>query len=895
MFRLVNRQVLLMLSVVCFATTARATHNRAGEITYKHVDGLTYEVLITTYTKASALADRPILFLTWGDENGLDMDSLERESINILIGDIKVNTYRGTHTYGGPGEFEIKVEDPNRNEGVLNMVGSVDTPFAIRSLLIIDPQAGHNNSVQLLNPATENACLNREWIHNPAAFDEDGDLLTFTLVACRGFNGDPIPTYIFPDEVSPADDLFEIDEFTGDVVWSSPQIVGEYNIAIRVEEWREVGGLLRKVGEVVRDMQIDVQVCSNQPPEVAEQPDTCIVAGSFLTWYVNASDPDGDNITLNAVGGPISEVAHPAIFTNLGGGIGEFAWAPTCAEVRLAPYQVIFKATDQGQAVPLTDISTAYVRIVAPAVENVVVEPVGNTMLLSWSGGVCSDELENWQREAGFHDIYRKLEPSEWEPTVCETGVPDDLGYDLIASNSDLGLTSYVDDDLLSFGATYCYRIVMRFDDGSESLASDEVCATIVKDVPVMTHADVIVTGIDGSVNVGWSPPTEMDTIAFPGPYFFKVIRDGIEIVITSDSNYVDTQVDTQSSMLIYKVEAWSETIAGEQLIGESLPSSTPFLTLTPNDNQIDLELRASVTWSNRKFYISRKIEFTLDDYAPLDTVIWDGVFPISNTKVYSDTGLVNGVSYCYRVVCEGAYDGTEVESPLLNASQTTCATPYDFTPPCPPTLEVDADCIEEIDVINWWGSEECSDDVMGYILYWSPFEGDTLRPYAWFDFEEGLDLDTTFIFNENEIEGSIAGCFAVTALDSLIAGPGGDLRRNESEFSNVECVDNCPFYFLPNIFTPNQDGTNDLFRSFPWKFIDSVDVVIHNRWGEAVFSTHDPDVNWDGTHFESGELLPDGVYYYTAIAYTRRLSGIVPEKFSGNIQLAGGRGIIIE
>ena len=51
--------------------------------------------------------------------------------INILVGDIKVNTYRGTHTYGGPGSFELKVEDPNRNEGVLNMVGSVDTPFAI--------------------------------------------------------------------------------------------------------------------------------------------------------------------------------------------------------------------------------------------------------------------------------------------------------------------------------------------------------------------------------------------------------------------------------------------------------------------------------------------------------------------------------------------------------------------------------------------------------------------------------------------------------------------------------------------------------------------------------------------------------------------------------------------
>ncbi|MGB1384939.1 MAG: hypothetical protein ACPG6N_06820, partial [Flavobacteriales bacterium] len=82
---------------------ANATHNRAGEITYTHVQGLTYEVVITTYTKASALADRPWLFLTWGDEMDGPLDSLERElPVVVMPGDIQKNVYRGTHTYGGP-------------------------------------------------------------------------------------------------------------------------------------------------------------------------------------------------------------------------------------------------------------------------------------------------------------------------------------------------------------------------------------------------------------------------------------------------------------------------------------------------------------------------------------------------------------------------------------------------------------------------------------------------------------------------------------------------------------------------------------------------------------------------------------------------------------------------
>lgn len=877
-----KRAVFLCVMLFTFAPYALATHNRAGEISYTHLEGLTYEVLITTYTKASALADRDMLFILWGDENGNNGDSIPRESETIIPGDIKVNIYRGTHTYGGPGVYELTMEDPNRNEGVLNMLGSVDTPFAIRSLLIIDPVAGHNTSVKLLNPATENACLNQEWIHNPAAYDEDGDMLTFSLVACRGFNGDPIPTYSFPNEVSPLDDTFIIDAETGTVTWNSPQIVGEYNIAIMVEEWREVDGQLIKVGEVVRDMQIDVQLCNNQPPEVAALADTCIIAGSFLTWDIYASDPDGDNITLSCLGGPISEVGNPAVFTNLGRGNGEFAWSPTCAEVRQAPYQVIFKAKDQGHAVPLTDIETVNIRVVAPAVENLQAQPEGNTVLLSWDGGTCSEALYPWQRENGFHDVYRKLGASDWDPTSCETGVTDGLGYELIASIPDLNNTSYVDNDLLSYGATYCYRIVMRFEDGGESLASDESCATIVKDVPVMTNADVVQTATDGEVFVAWSPPTEMDTLIFPLPYTYKVYRDEGEGMIqvasgVTDSSFTDLPVNTIDQTIFYKIEAISSL---GDLVGESLPASTPWLGLVADDNQVQLEVAAVVPWVNTEYYIERKTVGDLD-YMPFDTAF---------SNIYVDTNLVNTQEYCYRVTTRGHYDSPQIANPLLNRSQTACATPYDFTPPGPPTLVVDADCAEERDFLVW-SKDSLSDDVMGYILYWAPTDTSELEPYAIFDFVD----DTSYVFNEEPEEGTIAGCFAVTALDSLLVRPDGELRRNQSQLSNVVCVDNCPFYFLPNVFTPNNDSSNDMYEPFPWKFVESVDFVVFNRWGVEVFRTSDPDINWGGIYFESGEVLPDGVYFYTATVFTIRLEGIVPEKFAGEIHILGSRNSIIE
>jgi len=869
--------------------TAHATHNRAGEITYSHVQGLTYEVVITTYTKASALADRPWLFLTWGDEVGDQLDSLERElPVIVMPGDIQKNVYRGTHTYGGPGIYPLTVEDPNRNEGVLNMTGSVDTPFAIQSLLIIDPQAGHNNSVQLLNPATENACLNQPWVHNPAAHDPDGDILTYSLVPCRGFGGEFIPTYLFPDEVSNAADVFAIDATTGDLTWETPQLAGEYNVAIRIEEWREVGGLLRKVGEVTRDLQIDVQLCANQAPELVAMSDTCVLAGESLTFTVFASDPDGDGLTMSAVGGALTEVAHPAQFAPAGGGMAAFTWSPECAEVRAQPYQVVFKVQDVGNAVPLVDSETRQITVISPPVEGLSVEPVGYDMAVGWTPNACVDELATPQQAVGGYDVYRRLQEDEtdWEPALCETGVPDGVGYDLVGSVEDLDGVGWVDETGLSFGVTYCYRVVTRYGDGALSLASDEVCGRIRKDVPVMTRASVQTTGPSDSVLVGWSPPSELDVLAFPGPYRYELRgepMDGLEgedAALWASEVEVDlmaldtvvwlTDLDTEAFAWSFSILLYSD---GE-LVGVPPPATTPWLRLTPDDNQLRLDVMQGVPWQVSEYVVEKQVGGA---FVVLDTV---------TSPTFVDTGLVNGATYCYRVTTVGGYDDPTTESPLLNRSQESCGEPYDYTPPCNLALEVDANCAVERDTLRWSVPESCtSDDIMGYRIYWAPFLGDSLTLWRQVDDPE----TTTAVFNEDDEFRTIAGCFVVTALDSLMPGPDGELRRNESLAGDTVCVDNCPFYFLPNVFTPNADESNDSFRAFPWKFVDSVNVVIHNRWGEPVFETNDPDVNWDGTYLDTGVRLPEGVYFYTATVFTRRLEGIVPEKFSGQLHMVVG------
>ena len=72
---------------------------------------------------------------------------------------------------------------------------------------------------------------------------------------------------------------------------------------------------------------------------------------------------------------------------------------------------------------------------------------------------------------------------------------------------------------------------------------------------------------------------------------------------------------------------------------------------------------------------------------------------------------------------------------------------------------------------------------------------------------------------------------------------------------------------YVPNAFTPDNDGVNDAFHPLGSGYEGEMFWYgIFNRWGELVFESTDSDVSWygqdqrgDGTHF-----VPDGVYGYS-------------------------------
>src|SRR5690554_759719 len=72
--------------------------------------------------------------------------------------------------------------------------------------------------------------------------------------------------------------------------------------------------------------------------------------------------------------------------------------------------------------------------------------------------------------------------------------------------------------------------------------------------------------------------------------------------------------------------------------------------------------------------------------------------------------------------------------------------------------------------------------------------------------------------------------------------------------------------YEIPNIFTPNADGSNDNFKLINATGVKEFSVVILNRWGNVVFEDDDTYFLWNGLTHNSGTECNDGVYFYKMI-----------------------------
>lgn len=885
------KHILSLLLLICASTSVYATHNRAGEITYVQISDYTYEITLTTYTDARSLAaDRPDVYINWGDGDSTYVHRKSQTSLPPASLGILKNIYIARHQYAGPGKFMIHFWDPNRIDNILNIDNSVSVPFYIESLLIIDPKQGNNSSPILLQPPIDFGCVGRIFVHNPNAYDPDGDSLYFSLVAPRRWVNADVPGYFRP----PAKNFFELDSRTGQLTWDYPQQQGIYNIAIRVDEYRRDPKTKKYylIGFVIRDMQIIVNNCNNHPPVIEALKDTCVEAGKNinLSIIITASDPDvipsPEEVTLTATGGPFLQKVSKAVMkpdpaVGTGKVSAKFEWNIACEHIRKHPYRVVFRAVDNNKITPLSDLKYMDIRVVGPAPQNLQISALSSTVTVKWDKPVC-DNVKAYL-------IYRKADSSNWKHDYCETGVPSYTGYQLIDTVVNPNILTYIDNNRgigLSAGIIYCYRVTALYlseqqQEYAEGYSSDEVCVILKKDIPVITNASVESTSnVNGKVYVAWSKPTDIDTLQNPGPYEYILYRtagygNGNPTVVTTfesntfsglnDTTYIDTLINTVSTPYAYRIDLYN-TINGEKtFVGKTVVASTIYLTIRKAHQKLDLRWNLSVPWRNLYYVIERKNE---------GSGIYDSI-GYAVEKYFEDTGLVNGKNYCYRIRSVGSYFSDNFVNPIINLSQEVCSSPRDTIKPCAPVITAEANCDDRSSNIQWTITDEpCSGDVVSFNVYYSP---KLTNQFNLVGNVSGKNANK-YTDKRNELRSSLAGCYVVTAVDSF---------GNESIYSNEICVDNCPIYELPNVFTPNGDNINDKMRPMNgYRFVSSIDLHIFNRWGQEVFNTTNPEIEWDGKDMESGKDLKEGVYFYICTVNEIFLDGTHTRTLQGTVHI---------
>ncbi|HQB22502.1 MAG TPA: gliding motility-associated C-terminal domain-containing protein, partial [Bacteroidales bacterium] len=695
-------------------------------------------------------------------------------------------------------------------------------------------------------------------IHNPGAFDPDGDSLSYKLTTCRAENGEPIEGYTLPQ----ASNSLTVNEITGDLVWNTPVSPGVYNIAMLIEEWRN--GI--KIGSIIRDMQIEVYKTDNKPPKISTDLNICIQADSLLIYTIKASDPNDDIITLTANGAPFVMENSAAKFTqtisNPGYAEAEFEWQTQCDFIRKQPYTLNIKAEDNSSPISLVDIANISISVVGPPVENLSISSSTNKIDLNWSANYCTNAIG--------YNIYRKIESSGFVPKHCQVGVPESLGYTKIAFNQGYEATSF-SDIKVSQGHEYCYLVTAVFNDGAEGYASEEVCARLVRGIPTITNVSVLETGeTQGKMYIAWAKPTEIEVGEAPGPYQYILYRSEgfygenlIKIAEFNDINdtiFYDSLLNTKQNPYSYKVEFYNNNPTNRFLIGSPHIASSMFLEIEQMENALKLNINKNVPWVNNSYIIYRYFE---------NTNSFDSIAN-SNTDTYIDKGLINGKEYCYYIKSIGNYSVDGIIDPIINLSQINCAEAIDTTPPCPPILQAKSFCDLVYNHLTWQLPDTCNDDVMYYKIFYSPtLDG----KFSQINQPKGEAREF-----KHFPEIGMAGCYYMTAVDSF---------NNESPFSNKVCLDDCSYYELPNVFTPNNDGINDFFRPMePYYFVEKIDIKIYNRWGQLMYETEDPDINWDGRNFQSGKLVNDGVYFYSCDVYEHRLTGIEIRHLNGFVHV---------
>ena len=879
--------------------TATATHLRAVEIQVRQTQcpGTTVEIIVTAYVSLSG-----VLFgdgtLYFGDGTSVQVPEIESQIIDAES-QVGRAQYRVTHSYANNGLYKISYSETNRNAGILNFTGSVNTPFFAETSILLEPGVC-NSSAVLPVPPIDRGCTGVAFYHNPGAFDTDGDSLSYTLVPPKQSATADVSDYVLPDnqrfyasagitydqgnENKNGRPSFRVDPVTGTVTWDAPGSPGEYAFAVKITEWKykDATRTWYQAGYVLRDMQVIVEECSNNKPVMQVPLEVCVIAGNTLDILLPASDPDRHDVVIEVFsevfGGDKQITTNPPLGARQSTTPPEAAtfritWTTKCEDVRPQPYRIVLKISDRPLSGPrLVNFYTLDITVIAPApeFEQVTINPVTKTVTLEWEDYLCNN--------VSAFQIWRRTSEYRYDQPECETGLPAFLRYQLMAEVS--GTTvSYVDSDL-SVGSLYCYRIVPLIGDKKlpGRISADTCFIPKPAEAPVIVNVSIESTDkTSGQVLVRWTEPFDIDRNQYPAPYLYKVWRknesdpqsvfSAATSGLISDTVFTDAGLNTRENIYRYKIELYVPALTSAP-VDTSSEASSVFASTQGIVDGITVKWAANTPWSNYSqrdpyhlIYRSTSMSGPFELIDSVDVTLAD--FQYTDRGAYQNRGL-SGLPYYYKIRTRGSYGNPSIADPLQNLSQITPGQLLDTIPPCAASVSIRpincsdfaCDGSDYSTTLEW--VSDCDDEALTYEVFVLDDDAGVYQLLATVD-------EQTFVHGNIS---SLDKCYRVISVDN--AG-------NRSDSSEVVCNVNCLNFKLPNVITPGvKDDRNDYLTTYPAdenerencaRSVQTVELTIFSRWGDKVFTntiTGDSHIFWDGRNM-SGREVASGVYFYQA------------------------------
>ena len=194
---LMRKSLFIISFLLLAAVQAWATHIRAGEITAVRISqtSLKFRFTLVIYSDTGSGVQvaaggvfnfgqgRTISSLDGGSRQTF-IDAAVFFEERVIGNETAVTIFQFEHTFDGPGVYVVSYTEQNRNNEILNINGgsSQEVPFHIETVLRIDPGLDVNATPQLTIPPIDRGCVGARFVHNPGAYDPDGDSLAYRMV-----------------------------------------------------------------------------------------------------------------------------------------------------------------------------------------------------------------------------------------------------------------------------------------------------------------------------------------------------------------------------------------------------------------------------------------------------------------------------------------------------------------------------------------------------------------------------------------------------------------------------------------------------------------------------------------------------------------------------------------